>query len=371
MTEQTGNNKPNEAEGLAFPLSGNKKLIDSVRDWPTITRMSHSTQLEKLVELRDALEAAGKALTPTDDERGDLIGAASAAFNARGGAPEWEDDEIARDLIIRWHLRGFEDGEKFGRRPEVPELPTPEAWRDSIVDERCQQPSKGYTSDHDREHGLDHLLEWAQEYARIGEPLKSAALIEAARDLHRAGEVPEPSVEDRAHEFANMAAIMGIPEPQGEPSSIPFYDEKMRELAGVRAQGERKVDEALMDRIIAAVDEAGVSRAAVEGEWPECHKPRCQGHHGSPDVAMSYMKHQIIEAVKLELRYEATTRPDVSRTGDTPEQTAAFTLGVLLHQYRPDVTGTYAKTAQLIVDAYPGIVPALAGVVGQEGESRG
>lgn len=69
MTEQTGNNKPNEAEGLAFPLSGNEKLIDSVRDWPTITRMSHSTQLEKLVELRDALEAAEKALTPTDDER--------------------------------------------------------------------------------------------------------------------------------------------------------------------------------------------------------------------------------------------------------------------------------------------------------------
>lgn len=131
---------------------------------------------------------------------------------------------------------------------------------------------------------------------------------------------------------------------------------------------ERKVDEALMDRIIAAVDEAGVSRAAVEGEWPECHKPRCQGHHGSPDVAMSYMKHQIIEAVKLELRYEATTRPDVSRTGDTPEQTAAFTLGVLLHQYRPDVTGTYAKAAQLIVDAYPGIIPALSGVVAEEPE---
>lgn len=131
---------------------------------------------------------------------------------------------------------------------------------------------------------------------------------------------------------------------------------------------ERKVDEALMDRIIAAVDEAGVSRAAVEGEWPECHKPRCQGHHGSPDVAMSYMKHQIIEAVKLELRYEATTRPDVSRTGDTPEQTAAFTLGVLLHQYRPDVTGTYAKAAQLIVDAYPGIIPALSGVVSEEPE---
>ena len=28
VTEQNGNNKPNEAEGLAFPLSGNKKLIE-------------------------------------------------------------------------------------------------------------------------------------------------------------------------------------------------------------------------------------------------------------------------------------------------------------------------------------------------------
>ena len=28
MTEQTGNSKPNEAEGLAFPLSGNEKLIE-------------------------------------------------------------------------------------------------------------------------------------------------------------------------------------------------------------------------------------------------------------------------------------------------------------------------------------------------------
>lgn len=68
-----------------------------------------------------ALAVFEKAHTPTDDERGDLIGAASAAFKARGGAPDWEEDAIARDLIIRWHLRGFEDGEKYGRRTEVPE----------------------------------------------------------------------------------------------------------------------------------------------------------------------------------------------------------------------------------------------------------
>ena len=31
MTEQNGNNKPNEAEGLAFPLSGNEKLIEEAK----------------------------------------------------------------------------------------------------------------------------------------------------------------------------------------------------------------------------------------------------------------------------------------------------------------------------------------------------
>lgn len=32
MTEQTGNNKPNDADGLAFPLSGNEKLIDEAAE---------------------------------------------------------------------------------------------------------------------------------------------------------------------------------------------------------------------------------------------------------------------------------------------------------------------------------------------------
>lgn len=123
----------------------------------------------------------------------------------------------------------------------------------------------------------------------------------------------------------------------------------------------RDVEDALMARITAAVASAGVSREAVEFEWPECHKARCSGRHGDPDTAMGHMKHQIIEAVKLELEYEATTRPEVSMPENTPAENAAFTLGVLLHQYRPHVTGTYAKTARLIIDAYPEIVPALSG----------
>ena len=132
---------------------------------------------------------------------------------------------------------------------------------------------------------------------------------------------------------------------------------------------ERTVDDALIDRIVAAVAEAGVSRAVVMHDWPECHKAKCQARHGDPDLAMGHMKHQIVEAVKLELRYEATTRPDARVDGDTPAEAAAFTLGVLLHRYRPHVTGTYAKAARLIVDAYPQIIPALSGVT-EQGENR-
>lgn len=64
MTEQTGNNKPNEAEGLAFPLSGNEKLIEEAaqaiaREWRNVR--SHEDMA------RAALAVFEKALTPTDD----------------------------------------------------------------------------------------------------------------------------------------------------------------------------------------------------------------------------------------------------------------------------------------------------------------
>lgn len=147
MTEQTGNNKPNEAEGLAFPLSGNEKLIESVRDWPTITRMSHSTQLEKLVELRDALEAAGKAHTPTDDERAifeaiaDRLGEHSQARNFEiADSGEYETKltgTIDVEVLAEWlvpTVAGF-------RRSEVPE-PSAE----------CPQPCV-HLSQHDAREG--------------------------------------------------------------------------------------------------------------------------------------------------------------------------------------------------------------------------
>ena len=63
MTEQTGNSKPNEAEGLAFPLSGNEKLIEWARSGNHL-----ATRPGLVLELADALEAAEKAFTPTDSK---------------------------------------------------------------------------------------------------------------------------------------------------------------------------------------------------------------------------------------------------------------------------------------------------------------
>lgn len=62
MTEQTGNNKPNEAEGLAFPLSGNEKLIEEAR---ATMRRQEWAPAGLLIRLADALEAAEKAHTTT------------------------------------------------------------------------------------------------------------------------------------------------------------------------------------------------------------------------------------------------------------------------------------------------------------------
>lgn len=121
----------------------------------------------------------------------------------------------------------------------------------------------------------------------------------------------------------------------------------------------RIIDEALIRRIEAAISAAAVSRSAVEFDWPECHRKGCQGRHGSVDSAFGTMKIQIMRAVRSELMHEVTTRPDIAEDGDTPEQTAVYTLAHLMHVYRVSETSTYVKAAQLIVDAYPGLIPAL------------
>ena len=121
----------------------------------------------------------------------------------------------------------------------------------------------------------------------------------------------------------------------------------------------REVDEALIRRIEAAVSAASVSRSAVEFDWPECHRKGCQGRHGNVDSAFGTMKIQVMRAVRSELQHEMTTRPDIYQDGDTEEQTAVYVLATLLSRYNVHDAGTFVKAAQLIVDAYPALIPAL------------
>jgi hypothetical protein len=67
-----------------------------------------------------------------------------------------------------------------------------------------------------------------------------------------------------------------------------------------------------------------------------------------------------MQAVRLELLHELTTRPDIAEDGDTPEQAAVYNLAILMDRYNVNKTSTYVNAAQLIVDAYPAIIPALA-----------
>jgi hypothetical protein len=112
-------------------------------------------------------------------------------------------------------------------------------------------------------------------------------------------------------------------------------------------------------RIEAAIADADVSRAAVEHDWPDCHKRGCQGSHPTADLAFSTLKSRMILAVRDELNYHKTTRADVSDDGDTDEENAAMTLAVLLNRYNVHHAGTFIKAARMIVEAYPTIVPSL------------
>lgn len=123
-----------------------------------------------------------------------------------------------------------------------------------------------------------------------------------------------------------------------------------------------EVDEVLIRRVEAAISNAAARRSLIEFDWPECHRKGCQYRHGDVDSAFANMKSRIIESVRDELMYEMTTRPDISEDGDTPEQNAIYTLAILMDRYNVNRTGTFVNAAQLMVDAYPELVEALAGV---------
>ena len=122
---------------------------------------------------------------------------------------------------------------------------------------------------------------------------------------------------------------------------------------------EARDERALIRRIEAAAYGASVRRSEVEMAWPECHRPKCQHQHGSVEEALGLMQHAVAGAVRDELRYRTTTRPDLRGDGENAADEAVLTLAVLLSRYRVQDAGTYVKAAQLLVEAYPEFVPVL------------
>jgi hypothetical protein len=115
-----------------------------------------------------------------------------------------------------------------------------------------------------------------------------------------------------------------------------------------------------LSRVLQAVHDTSVSREAVEFEWPECHKPRCQGSHGSPDRAMGIVLHKVSENITNEMLYRLTTRADVAEADADPDEQAAQNFAVLLTRYTPEKHNTYIQAARALMEAYPALVDVFA-----------
>lgn len=100
-------------------------------------------------------------------------------------------------------------------------------FRNAYTAELERARSKGYTEEHDHEHGPQHLLDWATEYLYRGEPVKAAGLIAAARALlacdvvEHGHSVPSVPVVDPE---ALAAALDGV------ALSIPYYGQATHAL---------------------------------------------------------------------------------------------------------------------------------------------
>lgn len=109
-------------------------------------------------------------------------------------------------------------------------------------------------------------------------------------------------------------------------------------------------------RVRHAIYSTSVSREAVEFDWPECHKPKCQARHADPDHAFSTMLHQIDKSVTDEVQFRLTSRADTADDDAAPREQAAQNLAVLLTRYTPEKHNTYMRAARAMVEAYPALV---------------
>lgn len=108
MIGQNGNSKPNDAEGLAFPLSGNEKLIDeaaeamldAARELLGVETIGERPREMTREYARRAFAVFEKALTPTEARR------ISPGFDTTREAYEWlTPTEDEREDMIAFLLR--------------------------------------------------------------------------------------------------------------------------------------------------------------------------------------------------------------------------------------------------------------------------
>jgi len=218
-------------------MTDNKQLIEETAK--AIMEASHGEgewefrePLEEELYLRRARAALAvfeKAHTPTDDEREALAQWLHMRFawpNSPSERTPWLD--LPKHLKEGWRdLAG--DAPTGFRRSEVPE-PTVEEWNARIESERNKAFMKGYTPQHDDEHGAQHLLAWAIDYARRGKAEASSGLIRSAiYVLARLAEEPEPQGEPSEHEVYAFRRALG-----NAGHSIPSREDALAILRAAR-----------------------------------------------------------------------------------------------------------------------------------------
>lgn len=155
------------------------------------------------------LESTGDIAPPTDDEREALVALVHDVRQRPVGA---QMNEPFADAIL---AAGF-------RRQGA--IPSEEEFKDTLTSVRLRQIAKGYTPEHDDEHGIRHILNWAIDYARRGRSEDSAGMIVAALELVDRGLPPRQGAVTEAQVEAGARGIHAVVE-----DGTPWEDTTERE----------------------------------------------------------------------------------------------------------------------------------------------
>lgn len=271
MSEQNGNSKPNEAEGLAFPLPDNEKLIEeaakaihdvAMREYPGMPADIYGWDVQKdhdrdvyLLEARAALAVFEKAHTTTPPDGWFYMG-------SHVGAP-WLNLEFSEEMD--------ETGLPLWERP-VQHTPTddePEALRIAELDARqaaYRKEREDWFVDHEAEPEIATNAFFRGWDAAVG------------GGFRRAEVVPEPSTCLIEHPITGTrcslpaeprhAHVCDLPaEPQGEPSDAQA--ERARIIADLREWSRplgHSPEEETLRLVIDRIERAGAGVVGQEGE---------------------------------------------------------------------------------------------------------